>query len=77
MKKPITNIQDIYALAGGSTKLAAELNLHAITVEGWRRSGIPVKHWPSLIEKYDISPAELYYIYKLCRKAVTAPTPCY
>ena len=69
MQKPIKNIQDIYSLAGGSTKLAAKLGLHAYTVENWRRAGIPLKYWDTLYNLYGVSPAELHSLYKRIRAA--------
>lgn len=70
----ITSLQDIFDAAGSSTKLAAKLDLHAFTVENWRRCGIPQKYWDILLELYDITPAELYAVSKNCRKSVTNPS---
>lgn len=70
----ITNIQDVYDAAGSSLKLAAALDVHQVTVEGWRRAGIPQKWWDRLLELYQITPAELYSVTKSCRKAVVSPS---
>lgn len=61
-------MQDIYDLAGSSTKLAAILDLHAYTVNNWKKIGIPAKYWEKLYELYGLSPAELYSLSKKCRE---------
>lgn len=71
---PISCLQDIFDLAGSSTKLAAQLDLHAFTVENWRRAGIPQKYWDTLFELYGILPAELYSISKKCRARILHPS---
>lgn len=74
MSKQIRYLQDIFELAGGSTKLAARLNVHTYTVENWRRTGIPQKYWEAICKHYDVSPGELFQVYKSCRKAITDPS---
>lgn len=68
--RPIKKLQDVFEVAGGSTKLAATLNLHAYTVENWRRAGIPMRHWDTLFDLYGITPAELFYVTKVCRDRI-------
>lgn len=72
--KQVQFLSDLFALAGTSTKLAAALNLHAYTVENWRRAGVPRKHWDKLHELYGVTPAELHLLSKNCRKAVKSPS---
>lgn len=67
-------LQDIFDIAGSSTKLAAALEVHAFTAENWRRTGIPQKYWEKLYSLYGISPVELHSVYRSCRKAITAPS---
>lgn len=69
--KPVKCLHDIFELAGSSTKLAAELDLHAYTVENWRRCGIPIKYWDKMYSLYGITPGELHSVTKACRKFVT------
>ena len=66
-------LQDVFDLAGSSSKLAAQLDLHAFTVENWRRSGIPQKYWDRLHELYGITPAELYIVSKVARNKIVNP----
>lgn len=66
--KPIKYLEDVVQLAGSTTKLAAQLGLHAITVENWRRCGIPQKYWGKLYDLYGITPGELHYVWKRCRE---------
>lgn len=73
-RQPFKFIQDLYTAAGGATKLAAELDLHAATVENWKRAGIPTKYWEQLFNLYDILPMESYLITKACRKSVNSPS---
>lgn len=75
-KKPksIKYLQDVMDLAGGATKLAAQLDLHAFTVENWRRCGIPQKYWDVLYKLYDLTPAELFTVSKACRARITRPS---
>lgn len=72
MQKSITKniryIQDLIDLAKGPAYLAASLNVHQITVERWRRSGIPVKYWDDIFELYNVPPAVLHSVNKICRK---------
>jgi len=65
-KHKFHTIQDVYDAAGGSTQLAARLNIHAYTVENWRRSGVPIKYWSDVMEFYKITPSELYHISQGC-----------
>jgi len=58
----------LFDLAGNSTKLAASLDLHAYTVENWRRCGVPQKYWDKIVQLYGVSVDELYTIGKNCRK---------
>ena len=75
-KKPrqLKYLQDLIDLAGSTTKLAAQLNLHAVSVEYWRKAGVPQKYWDQLFELYGITPAELNAITRQCRKAVLEPS---
>lgn len=73
-KRPLKYIQDLFDLAGTSTKLAAALELHAYTVENWRRTGVPIRYWDKLHDLYGILPAELYVIRKSCRERVKNPS---
>jgi len=72
----IENIQDVYDAAGSTSKLAYALGVHQVTVEGWRRAGIPLKYWDRLFKLYMITPAELYSVSQKCRKAITNPSKC-
>lgn len=67
--RPKKYLQDLFDLAGSSTKLAANLDLHVNTVERWRRTGIPLKHWDNICDSYNITPAELYLISRQCQEA--------
>ena len=58
----IEYMQDLFALAGGSTKFAAMLDLSAWCVENWRKRGIPFKYWPTIVDKLNVSSAELYHL---------------
>lgn len=58
----IKNIQELFELAGSSTKLAAKLNIHAYTVENWKKRGVPLKYWHAISKAYGISPNELFEI---------------
>lgn len=55
-------IKELFAAAGNATQLAASLNLCALTVENWRKRGIPQKHWAAICEKYGVKPEDLYRI---------------
>lgn len=70
VNKTLKTLQDIFEIAGGSTKLAAQLDIHAYTAENWRKSGIPQKYWDTLHRLYGITPAELYVVSKNCRKSL-------
>lgn len=75
-KATINTIQDVFdwidrrvkGNSGGSTKLAMALGLHTYTVEGWRRHGIPQKHWMEIIEQFNLTPAELYVVSRKCKE---------
>lgn len=66
--KPIKYIQDLFDIAGSSTKLAAKLDVHCYTVENWRNIGVPQKYWERIYDYYGISPAELFSLSKSCKK---------
>jgi hypothetical protein len=61
-KKPIylKSMQDLYDLAGSSTRIAADLGLHQYTVDRWRISGVPNKYHEPLAKLYGATPYELY-----------------
>lgn len=67
-RSPVRFLQDIFDLAGGSTQLAAKLNIHAFTAENWRKRGIHHKYWDTLYKLYGLTPAELYTVSKKCRE---------
>jgi hypothetical protein len=67
-KKKIETLRDIFDLAGSSTQLAAKLNLHAFSVENWRRNGVPFKYWEPLIKMLGITPTDLHVVGKACRE---------
>lgn len=56
----INNIQDLYNLAGSVQRIAADLNVHQVTVERWREYGIPESYHIRLSELYGATPIELY-----------------
>lgn len=63
--KKIKNISELFERAGGMVHVAAALNIGQNTIYSWiARNGIPVTHWPDLIEKYAVSPEELLNINK-------------
>lgn len=64
----ISNIQDLFDMAGGAVKIAAYLKLHQYTVERWRLSGIPDKYHDSLCKKYGATPYELYSLSQKIRR---------
>lgn len=74
--KKFKYMQDIYDFFGSGAKLAAFLDIPGPTVEAWRRSGVPIKHWEKIIAKSGITPAELFFISERCRRAVTHPSKC-
>lgn len=67
-QRNIKTIQELYELAGSSTKLAAMLELHAYTVENWRRSGVPYKYWDCLMKKLNVTSDDLFRIWKSCKE---------
>ena len=68
-KRMLRDIGDLYALAGHSpTQLAASIGVKEWVAENFRFQGIPIKYWDSLMDVYDITPAELYVISKRCRE---------
>lgn len=71
---PVKCLEDVFLAAGSATKLAAKLDLHANTVEAWRRAGIPTKYWDKIHELYGFTPGELYMLSKACRRTVTSPS---
>lgn len=66
-KKKIETLQDLFERAGSSSHIAVALGLHAFTVENWRRNGVPHKYWDPIMEKYNVSAAELHIVGKACR----------
>lgn len=61
-------LEDLYCAAKGSVHIAALLNINQFTVDRWVKTGIPVKYWSILIDKYGITPAELYCITSKAKK---------
>lgn len=41
-------------------RLAVLVGTHQITVERWRKFGVPLKYWEALIKEYDLTPGELH-----------------
>lgn len=72
MTKRINTIEDLFELANGCAELASKLSVHQVTVEFWRRSGVPVKYWDQLFDLYGLTPAELFSITKKCRAKTKA-----
>lgn len=64
----ITTVQEICDLAGSIQRLAADLNIHQLTIERWRKCGIPNKYHLILAEKYGIFPIDLIKMNKRLRK---------
>jgi len=56
----IIQMQDLYELAGSAVQIAADLKIHQYTVERWKLTGVPVKYWQALIDKYGATPIELF-----------------
>jgi hypothetical protein len=56
------NINEFFIKAGGDIKVAVALGLHHLTVQRWRKHGIPLKYWEKLSRLYDITPAEIYTV---------------
>lgn len=55
----VKKVFEIIENAGGSIKLAYELNVHQYTIERWKRFGIPPKYWSFLQKKYGVTASEL------------------
>lgn len=60
--KKIKNIKDIYEIGGNSMQMAIKLGLTQASVEAWALYGIPRKHWPALLENYQIPLESIYLI---------------
>ena len=58
------NIEEFYKAAGGSLCIAQALKRNQWTVDRWKTTGIPLKHWETLINLYDITAGELYLMNK-------------
>ena len=56
------NINELFIRAGGDIKVAVALDLHHLTVQRWRKHGIPLKYWEKLSKLYEITPAEIYAV---------------
>ena len=67
MSKRINTIEDIFEMANGCAHLAAQLGAHQVTVQGWRKAGIPNRWWDKLFNLYGLTPGELYTVTKKCR----------
>lgn len=67
MAKKITDIEQLFKLAGGTVHIAALLNINQWTVDRWRNSGIPQKHWGKLSVKYGLDAETLYQISMGCK----------
>jgi len=52
------SIKDILNQCGGTMKVANALGLSQITIEGWKRTGIPPRHLFELQRKFSVE-AEL------------------
>lgn len=68
----IETIEDIFNIAGGEQDLAAALDVHQVTAEGWRKYGIPIKYWEKIYSLWGITPGELYSITQKCRNRVNS-----
>ena len=64
MSKEIKSLQELFELCGGASKIAFEIGIHQFSVERWRKTGIPAKHWPVLFRLSDATPAEVYSLNK-------------
>jgi hypothetical protein len=64
----IRTIQDLSDLAGGLQIVAGACNVHQITVERWRKTGIPEKYHLILADKFGVLPIDLAKINKRIRK---------
>lgn len=60
-------IQELFEKAGGSWKLAGAIGVHQWTVERWKRSGIPYKHWLFLQQYCKVTPNDLDQINRKIR----------
>lgn len=60
--KKAKKISDIIEAGGGSMQIAVDLGLTQDAVNMWRIQGIPRKHWPELVKRYRLEPAEIYKI---------------
>jgi hypothetical protein len=52
-------VKELFDKAGGTQKLAYNLDLNQWTVLRWEKTGIPFKYWKTLIEKFKVTPDEL------------------
>lgn len=59
----ITNIEHFF-MRVGTARIAADLGIHQLTVERWRKRGIPWKYWEKLIDLYDLDSGTLHTINK-------------
>ncbi len=63
MKKKIVNtIEDLFDISNGTARIAVALGVHQLSVQRWRKIGIPLKYWEQLIKLYNLDPATLYTI---------------
>jgi hypothetical protein len=62
--KRIKTWTEFLEVTGGSKPLAIELGLERHTVLSWlaERRGIPVKYWPRIIERWGLTPRDLYTV---------------
>lgn len=65
---PIRDLEALFETAGGAINIAVKLKLHQLTVERWRRHGIPQKWWTQLIKAYELSPELLHSINQRVRE---------
>ena len=56
----IKNVDDIFELAGGSVHLSSKLDVHQTTVLQWRKIGVPIKYWATIIDWLKVSAQDLF-----------------
>lgn len=57
---------DILNKVGGTLEIAYNLKIHQVTIERWRKIGIPEKHWGWFVGK-GIAVEDLYKFNQDCR----------
>lgn len=58
----MTNLEELFTNAHGAIEVARKLGLHQLTVERWRKFGIPYKWFEGLAKHYKLTPEEFTVI---------------